>query len=48
MAGFGQVPQNGPLLDRTDNLRLLALHQGTPVAAVGRLIEEEIRSVRML
>jgi hypothetical protein len=47
-AGGDQLAQNRPLLDRTDNLRLLALHQGTPVAAVGQLIEEEHRSVRML
>src|SRR5205823_7337933 len=47
-AGGDQIAQNGPLLDRTDNLRLLALHHGTPVAAVGQLIREELSSVRML
>jgi hypothetical protein len=43
-----QVVQHRPLLDRTDSLRLLALHHGTPVAAVCQLIGEEFKSVRML
>ena len=32
IAGGVQVPQNGPLLGRTDNLGLLALHGDPPVA----------------
>ena len=31
ITGGLQVPQNGPLLGGTDNLRLLALHGGLPV-----------------
>jgi hypothetical protein len=34
IAGGDQVPQNRPLLGGTDNLRLLALHRGTPVSVV--------------
>jgi len=38
ITGGGQVPQNGPLLDRAHNLGWFALHQDSLVAAVYQLI----------
>jgi hypothetical protein len=32
-AGGSQVPENGPLLDRTENLGLLPLHRIVPVTS---------------
>ena len=40
IAGGGQVAQNGPLLGRTQHLRLLALHGGLPIELIHKLIRE--------
>ena len=40
VAGRLDVPQNGPLLRRADDLRLLALHRGLPLEHLQRLIRK--------